>query len=104
MAGFGETYWLDHSTFDQTWLLSAQGRFFAAGSFEHGVFVGIEANYSSGHDHADRDFTRATVGPTLGYRRITSVGLALEGAAGLVRDLRSGRWLPVIHAGVGIAF
>ncbi len=101
----------DHFAFD----VGAQGRWYALGSFDHGLMLGVEMLYlyvdPGRRDALDVSGEGLTVSPLVGYKVAFSFGLTLEGQLGfsfvampaLTEPVRS--WgLPLLNVGIGWSF
>lgn len=99
-----------------SWGVGMQARAYPVGSFRHGMSAGVEGYYWSGDgwdglspaigggDPSTSTLVRKMVGPFLGYRRISAIGLLVDATLGLSRDLETDDWRTSIHVNAGFAF
>jgi len=96
------------------WTAGAQGRYYGLGHFDHGLQIGFEALYTGVTGGASRGpitVSRAgeglSLGPFIGYKITTLLGLTFEGQLGIKRAGIAGpnsamsQWVPLLNGNVG---
>lgn len=99
------------------WEAGAQGRYYAVGSFEHGMELGGQLRYDGTTAKADGErlvSSTFSLGPFLGYKYVAPFGLTFDGHVGaayvvVVADMgdetvSGSTLLPLVNAQVGWSF